>query len=189
MYIWKHFLILWCFFSSSGLIGFVKRISGWNLQLVLYIISLWMQNYSCPDKKRRIGRWSMRTMAKFHSSQRWSTRGSMTSQSHGMMTPKLITGRSTSLTCLRTKPECLKSAPSPLFPRYRGRIQISNWFIIVLFFFFGYLADFRFLVFQLPCAEKYSQEVWPTVKSSVKEYGISCELNLVSFCKWFFFFN
>lgn len=144
------------FFSSSGLIGFVKRISGWNLQLVLYIISLWMQNYSCPDKKRRIRRWSMRTMAKFHSSQRWSTRGSMTSRSHGMMTPKLITGRSTSLTCLRMKPECLKSAPSPLFPQYR---------------------------------EKYSQEVWPTVKSSVKEYGISCELNLVSLCKWFFFFN
>lgn len=27
--------------------------------------------------------------------------------------------------------------------------------------------------------EKYLQEVWPTVKSALKEYGISCELNLV----------
>ncbi|XP_065629116.1 uncharacterized protein LOC112024882 [Quercus suber] len=26
--------------------------------------------------------------------------------------------------------------------------------------------------------EKYLQEVWPTVKSSLKEYGISCKLNL-----------
>ncbi|XP_030975401.1 KRR1 small subunit processome component homolog [Quercus lobata] len=33
--------------------------------------------------------------------------------------------------------------------------------------------------FQLLCAEKYLQEVWPTVNSSLKEYGISCELNLV----------
>ena len=63
IFIWKHFLLL-LLFSSSGLIGFVKRISKWNLQLVLYIILLWMQNYSCPDKKRWIGRWSMRTMAK-----------------------------------------------------------------------------------------------------------------------------
>ncbi|KAK9999563.1 hypothetical protein SO802_019166 [Lithocarpus litseifolius] len=27
--------------------------------------------------------------------------------------------------------------------------------------------------------EKYLQEVWPTVKSAWKEYGISCDLNLV----------
>uniref|UniRef100_A0A7N2L252 KRR-R motif-containing protein 1 n=1 Tax=Quercus lobata TaxID=97700 RepID=A0A7N2L252_QUELO len=27
--------------------------------------------------------------------------------------------------------------------------------------------------------EKYLQEVWPTVKSALKEYGVSCELNLV----------
>ena len=33
---------------------------------------------------------------------------------HGMMTPTLIMGSSTSLTCLGMKPECLKSAPSPL---------------------------------------------------------------------------
>ena len=38
MYIWYYD----AFFSSSGLIGFVKRISGWNLQLVLYII-----HYEC----------------------------------------------------------------------------------------------------------------------------------------------
>ena len=80
------------------------------------------------------------------------------------------------------------SSFSILFPRYRGQIQISHWFICVLFFFFGYLVDFRFLVFQLLCGEKYFQEVWPTVKPSLKEYGISCELNLVSFCKCFFFF-
>ena len=79
------------------------------------------------------------------------------------------------------------SSFSTLFPRYSGQIQLSNWFIFVLFFFFGYLADFRFLVFQLLCAKKYLQEVWPTMKSSLKEFGISCELNLVSFCKCFFF--
>lgn len=28
-------------------------------------------------------------------------------------------------------------------------------------------------------AEKYLQEAWPIVKSALKEYGISCELNLV----------
>ncbi|XP_024020642.1 KRR1 small subunit processome component [Morus notabilis] len=28
--------------------------------------------------------------------------------------------------------------------------------------------------------EKYLQEVWPSVKSALKEYGISCELNLVA---------
>nr|XP_023909354.1 KRR1 small subunit processome component homolog [Quercus suber] len=27
--------------------------------------------------------------------------------------------------------------------------------------------------------EKYLQEVWPTVKSALKEFGVSCELNLV----------
>ena len=28
-------------------------------------------------------------------------------------------------------------------------------------------------------AEKYLQEAWPLVKGALKEYGISCELNLV----------
>ncbi|KAB1202542.1 hypothetical protein CJ030_MR8G028968 [Morella rubra] len=34
--------------------------------------------------------------------------------------------------------------------------------------------------------EKYLQEIWPSVKSALKEYGISCELNLVSV---FYMFN
>lgn len=29
-------------------------------------------------------------------------------------------------------------------------------------------------------AEKYLQEAWPKVKAALKEYGITCELNLVS---------
>ena len=129
------------FFSSRGLIGFVKRLSGWNLYLILYIISLWMQNYSCPDKKRWIGQWSMRTMATFHSSQRWSTRGSTTSQSHGMMTPTLIAGRSTSFTCLGMKPECLKSAPSPLSffdTVVKSNLAIVHFCFIFLFWVFGW---------------------------------------------------
>ena len=145
MYIWKHFLILWCFFSSSGLIGFVKRISGWNLQLILYIISLWMQNYSCPDKKRWIGRWSMRTMATSHSSQRWSTRGSTTSWSHRMMTPTLIAGRLTSLTCLGMKPECLKSAPSPL--SFLNTLVKSNLAIGSFLSYFSFLGIWLILGF------------------------------------------
>lgn len=28
--------------------------------------------------------------------------------------------------------------------------------------------------------EKYLQEAWPMVKGALKEYGVSCELNLVS---------
>ena len=39
------------------------------------------------------------------------------------------------------------SSFSTLFPRYSGQIQLSNWFIFGMFFFFGYLAEFRFLVF------------------------------------------
>ena len=126
------------FFSSRGLIGFVKRISGWNLYLILYIISLWMQNYSCPDKKRWIGQWSMRTMATFHSSQRWSTRGSTTSRSHGMMTPTFIIGRSTSSICLGMKLECLKSAPSPfsfLDTEFKSKLAIGSFV-----FYFSFLG-------------------------------------------------
>ena len=144
IFIWKHFLLL-LLFSSSGLIGFVKRISKWNLQLVLYIILLWMQNYSCPDKKRWIGQWSMRTMATFHSSQRWSTRGSTTSQSHGMMTPTLIAGRLTSLTCLGMKPECLKSAPSPLSSldtEVKSKLAIGSFL-----FYFSFLGIWLILGF------------------------------------------
>lgn len=28
-------------------------------------------------------------------------------------------------------------------------------------------------------AEKYLQEAWPVVKGALKEFGVSCELNLV----------
>lgn len=35
--------------------------------------------------------------------------------------------------------------------------------------------------------EKYLQEAWPMVKSALKEFGISCELNLVRICLSFWF--
>ena len=116
-------------------------------------------------------------------------KANMTSRNHGMMTPTLIMGRLTSLTCLGMKPECLKSAPSPLsFLDTEVKSKLANGSLLFYFSFFGYLADFRFLVFQFPSAEEHLQEVWPTAKSTLKEYGISCEHNLVSFCKCFFFF-
>lgn len=37
------------------------------------------------------------------------------------------------------------------------------------------------LNFELVCAEKYLQQCWPEVKGALKEHGIACELNLVSF--------
>ena len=177
---------LYFFFPSSGLIGFVKRISGWNLLLVLYIISLWML-YSCPNKKRWIGRWSMRTMATFHSSQRWSTKGCMTSRSHGMMTPTLITGRLTSSICLGMKLECLKSAPSPfsfLDTEVKSKLAIGSF--MFYFSFLGILLIscfwfFNCFVQRSTC--KRSGQLWNPLWKS----GISCELNLVSFCKCFFF--
>lgn len=32
-------------------------------------------------------------------------------------------------------------------------------------------------------AERYLREVWPVVTKALKEAGIGCELNLVSFCR------
>lgn len=37
-------------------------------------------------------------------------------------------------------------------------------------------------VFLILFSEKYLQEVWPHVKSALKEHGIDGELNLVSVC-------
>ena len=88
-------------------------------KLILYILSLWMQNYSCPDKKRWIGRWSMGTMATFHSSQ--------------------------SSTCLGMKPECLKSAPSPLSSldtEVKSKLAIGSFL-----FYFSFLGIWLILGF------------------------------------------
>lgn len=55
-----------------------------------------------------------------------------------------------------------------------------------LFYFghiFYYSDDCPVLMFGFP--EKYLQDAWPIVKQALKEYGISCELNLVS--NFFFF--
>ena len=112
------------FFSSSGLIGFFKRISGWNLQLISYILSLWMQNYSCPDKKRWIGRWSMRTMVK--------------DEAQGEAQEAEAMGRSTSFTCLGMKLECLKSAPSPL--SFLDTVVKSNLAIGSFLFYISFLG-------------------------------------------------
>ncbi|ONM38780.1 RNA-binding KH domain-containing protein [Zea mays] len=51
------------------------------------------------------------------------------------------------------------SSFSTLFPQYRGK--------------------HLFLSSSCLPAEKYLQEAWPVVKGALKEYGISCELNLV----------
>ena len=137
IFIWKHFLLL-LLFSSSGLIGFVKRISKWNLQLVLYIILLWMQNYSCPDKKRWIGRWSMGTMATFHSSQ--------------------------SSTCLGMKPECLKSAPSPLSSldtEVKSKLAIGSFLFYFSFLGIWLILGFWFLnCFLQKSTCKRSGQLW-----------------------------
>ena len=69
---------------------------------------------------------------------RWSTRGSTRSWSHGMMTPTLIAGRSTSFTCLGMKPECLKSAPSPL--SFLDTVVKSNLAIGSFLFYFSFLG-------------------------------------------------
>lgn len=47
---------------------------------------------------------------------------------------------------------------------------------------------FEVLLITLHFSEKYLQEVWPSVKSALKEYGISCELNLVRKNYYYTFF-
>ena len=64
--------------------------------------------------------------------------------------------------------------------------------ILVFFFFFGVGGCFYLL-----SSEKYLQEVWPTVKSALKEYGVSCELSKFSYqihlillkTTWSFYFS
>lgn len=41
--------------------------------------------------------------------------------------------------------------------------------------------------FQYHFTEKYLQEAWPVVKGALKEYGVACELNLVSSRAKYFF--
>ena len=68
------------------------------------------------------------------------------------------------------------SSFSTLFPQYRGKVSIFQFF----FFLDCLLLILGFDFFYLFSSEKYLQEVWPSVKSALKEYGVSCELNLVS---------
>ena len=68
------------------------------------------------------------------------------------------------------------SSFSTLFPQYRGKVSIFQFF----FFLDCLLLILGFYFFNLFSSEKYLQEVWPSVKSALKEYGVSCELNLVS---------
>jgi hypothetical protein len=106
-----------------------------------------------------------------------STKGSTTSPSLGMMTPTSTVGRSKSSTLLGMNPECSKSAPSPLSSL---STEVKKSKITTFFVFNFWVLNFFFFFCQLLSSEKYLQEVWPTVKSALKEYGISCELNLVS---------
>ena len=43
-------------------------------------------------------------------------------------------------------------------------------------------ADVTVLFYVSCIKEKYLQDVWPTIKSALREHGITCELNLVSIC-------
>ena len=102
--------------------------------------------------------------------------------------PNIDHGKTTSLTYLRMKPECLKSAPSPfsfLDTEVKSKLAIGS-----LLFYFSSLGIwlisgfwfFNCLVQRSTC--KRSGQLWNPLWKS----GISCELNLVSFCKCFFFF-
>ena len=66
---------------------------------------------------------------------------------------------------------------STLFPQNRSKVSIfeKKFCLGVLLLILGF--DLFFLLLSL---ENYLQEVCPIVKSALKEYGISCELNLAS---------
>lgn len=103
---------------------------------------------------------------------RRSTKESTTSRSRGMRTRTLIIGRWRSLILRGTTEAWSKLAPSLL---YSLHTEVS---IITPCDF----ALFSWLQLELDdvSTEKYLQEAWPIVKGALKEFGIACELNLVT---------